>query len=356
MARYEIVATSVTFEQENLISPIMLSFRTTQRASVEKGISLSNHFLSDPMVLWRDYLIGSYVKAQHRTHGLFLWSMSEKSIFYFEVCHSVFPSPGALNPNSRQMKSFSQSTKVVDDVLFVGLGVSRGTHHHPAFCCIHMPSLVISTPLLGEHLSVTRNAVGVLLPKFINGSHETASYCLGRTTIYSIPAHSPTHPRYCFITTRALGHPSERSLGVKWEVFEMEVDLSTPGPIKIFSKLSWKYRVEHPIKLSHDSDHDLFLYPPLQRGGRPSVRFLRVGNLDTWRWARLGGVDRMHLTGMWVDKDAGYVIAHGDEAWRQSTRDCAFIWWFDVRKPGNMVYSRTKELISSWGRGLKWGF
>jgi len=100
MARFEIVATSVTFEQEDLISPIKLSFRTIQRAQVEKGAYLSDRFSKGPMVLWRDYLIGSYFKTQPGTGGLFLWSITDNSIFYFEVCHSFFSSPGALNPNS----------------------------------------------------------------------------------------------------------------------------------------------------------------------------------------------------------------------------------------------------------------
>src|SRR5258706_16123863 len=92
--RFEIVATSVTLEQENLISPIKLSFKTTQKVELEKEISLSNRFSDTPMALWCDYLIGTYFGA---TDGLFLWSMTENSIFYFEVCHSVFSSPGTLN-------------------------------------------------------------------------------------------------------------------------------------------------------------------------------------------------------------------------------------------------------------------
>ncbi len=66
--------------------PIKLSFGTTQSVTIEKGLPLEQ-FHQQPMVIWRDYLIGSYARAQHTTRGLFLWSMSENSIFYFEVCH-----------------------------------------------------------------------------------------------------------------------------------------------------------------------------------------------------------------------------------------------------------------------------
>ena len=91
MTRTEIVATSVTFEQENLTSPIKLSFTTTQRVLVEHVTSLSGNVFTHPMALWRDYLIGSYAREQPRTCGIFLWSMKESSVFYFEVCHLSYP-------------------------------------------------------------------------------------------------------------------------------------------------------------------------------------------------------------------------------------------------------------------------
>jgi len=342
------VATSVTFVQETLISPIKLSFRTTQRVPVEKGISLSNN----PMVLWRDYWIGSYFRAQPWARGLFLWSMTENYIFYFEVCHSFFSSSGALNSNSRQMKFSPHCTKVIDEVLFVSLDVSNNI----AYCLIHMPSLVISMALPGGSLTLTKNAVGMLLPKYFIGSRETVSHSLAHTKIYSIPAYPPTHPRYCFVIKRSLG----QSRGMEWEVFEVEIDMSVPSPIKIFSRVSWQYTVQRPAYPLCDSDDDLLLYLPLGRGGRPlaspSVRFLRVGKPDNWRVARLGGVDNMRLAGLSVDRDAGYVIIWAEADSHRTPRDCCFIWWFCERKSGNMVYSRTKELISSWGRGLKWRF
>ena len=98
MTRFEIVATLVTFEQENLTSSIKVTFRTIQRAPIERGTSLSDYVSGSPKVLWRDYLIGSFVRSQARTHGIFLWSMRKNSIFYFEVCEPLLPSPDALKP------------------------------------------------------------------------------------------------------------------------------------------------------------------------------------------------------------------------------------------------------------------
>ena len=145
--------------------------------------------------------------------------------------------------------------------------------------------------------------------------------------------------------------------GEGWEVFEVEVDLRTPGPIKIFSRVTSRYHAKLPAYQSHDSDDDLFLYVPPSRpqAGPSTIRFLRVGKLHTWGVVRFLGAYKMRREGLRVDRDAGYVIIWGREPWRGSSRECCFIWWsVDVRKPGNMA--RTKELISSWSRGLLRGF
>ena len=347
------MATSVTFEQESAISPTTLSCRTIQRVPIEKGTSLSKFSSTRSMVLWRDHLIGSYVRAQPRTHGIFLWSMRENYICYFEVCYSFFPSPGALNPNSRQMEFVPHCTKVLDDLLFVTFNVSDGTDWTTAYRCVHIPSLAISTQMPGGCLSLTENAFDVLLPKCIMESHAPGSISYAVTNIYAIPACSPAHPRYCFIIERALGQPQR----VEWEVLEVEIDLSIPGPIKVFSRVRKQYttvqRSTYPL---HDNVDDLLLYLPLGHGHLPraplSIRFLRVGKPGKERLARLGGVDKLYLSRLSVDRDAGYVTIWAAEDLHGYTRYYSFIWWLDKRKPGSMVYSRTRELISSWSRGL----
>ena len=352
MTRFEIVATLVTFEQENLISPIKLSFRTIQRVSIEKGPSLSNNSSTRPIALWRDYLIGSFARPQPRVRGLFLWNMKENTIFYFKVCHSFFPSLGALKPISRQMEFIPRCTKVIDDLLFTILNIYDRTHCRTAYRCIYILSLVTSTQLPDASLSLTEDAFAVLLPKCIMETRATWSLSSPHTTIYSVSTCLPTHPRYCFIIKRLLA----QSQGVEWEVLEVEIDLSIPGPIKVFSRVSQQYTVQRPTHPLHDSDDDLLVYLPLGRGRLPraslSVQFLQVGKPGKAQLARLGGINKMRLSWPRVDKDAGYVIFGAEEYSPQGTRDCSYIWWLDERKPGNMVYSRTKELISSWSRGL----
>ena len=341
------MATSVTFEQENLISPIKLTFRTIQRVPVDKGIFLN--FSNSLMALWRNYLIGSYYTARPWSHGLLLWSMTEKSIFYFEVCHSFHLSPGTLNPNSRQVEFIPRCTQVLGNVLFVRHDVRA--HWTTAYHCIHIPSLVISAQLPGGSLSLTKNAFAMLLPKRYGEPRATAHFP-AHAMIYSIPSCPPTHPRYCFITERSLG----QNQGVDWDVFEVEIDLSIPGPIKLFSRDRWQYTVRHSTPPIHDIDDGLLLHLQLGRGrllrASPSIRFLRVGKPDKWRVARLGGVDKMRLNRLSVDRDAGFVIIWEADDSPRSLGDCAYICWLDERKAGDMVYLRTKELISSWSRGL----
>ena len=347
------MATSVTFEQENLTSPIKLSFRTIQRVPIERGTQISNISSSNPMVLWHDYLIGSFARLGPETHGLFLWSMRENSIFYFEVCHSSFLLPGALNLNSGQTEFDPRCTKLLDDLLFISLDIFDGTRQNTTYHCIHIPSLVTSTQLPGGSLSLMASAFAVLLPECMMQLHAAWSPFSVYPNIYPIPACPPTHPRYCFINKRFTGTPQR----MEWEVLEVEIDLSIPGPIKIFSRVSRQYTVQHPTILSHESDDDLLIYLPLRRGDLPhaslSVQFLRVGTPGKERLARLGGVDKMRFTGLIVDRDAGYVIIWVADG---GTRDRSFIWWLGEGKSSNMVYSRTIELISSWSRGLLWRF
>ena len=360
------MATSVTFEQENLTSPIRLSFRTIQKLPIGNEITLSHKSPCNPTVLWRDYLIGSFSSRGRldnrpmwtinwRIYGLYIWSLAENSIFYFEVCHSIFPFPGASIPNSRQMEFIPRVAKIFDDVLFVKLHIFV-TDWTTAYCCLHIPSLVISTQLPGGSLSLTENAFNALLPKSIMQSHTTASRETLHTKIYSIPACTPTHPKYCFIIRRYQG----QSEGVGWDVLEVEIDLRIRGPIKIFSRISQQYYVHRPTDLLLDADDNLLLYLPLGDGGLPraslSVQFLRVGKPGEVRVARLGGVDKMSLFELSVDKDAGYVIIWAREDSPESYHGDSYIWWLDESKPDDMVYSRKKELKSTWSRRLLRGW
>ena len=136
--------------------------------------------------------------------------------------------------------------------------------------------------------------------------------------------------------SRFLGQPQ----GVEWEVLEVEIDLSIPGPIKIFNRVSRQYTLRVPSYLAHDYDNDILLDLPLGENPQPSVslsvRFLRVAKLGKERVAKLGGVDNMHVSWLIVDRDAGYVIIWVAGNLYLGTPRCSYIWWLDEREPGNM--------------------
>ena len=250
------------------------------------------------------------------------------------------------------------STKLCDDLLFVKPSPSGCVDYDTVYRCIHIPSLVISTQLPGGSLSLTENAFSVLLPKCTMEARAASSTCSVNAEIYSlptIPTSPSTHPRYCFILKRLLWE----SRRVDWEILEVEIDMSVPGPIKIFSRVSPQHIVQrptYPARPLHDNDKDLLLYLPLRHGYLPraslSVQFLRVGKPGKRGVAKLEGVEKMRLSVLRVDRDAGYVIIWAAEDWPGWTRESSFIWWLGERTHGNMVSPRTKELILGWSRGL----
>ena len=247
------------------------------------------------------------------------------------------------------------STKVCDDLLFVNLSPPGSIDHDAVYRCIHIPSLVISTQLPGGSLSLTENAFSVLLPKCAMEARAGGPNCSCNAEIYSIPTCPSTYPRYCLILKRVLWE----SRRVDWEILEVEIDMSIPGPIKIFSRVSLQdivQRPTYPLYPLHDNHKDLLLSLPLRRGYLPraslSVQFLRVGKPGEERVAKLGGVDKMRLSVLRVDRDAGYVIIWVGEDWPGWTRESSFIWWLGERTHGKIVFPRTKELILGWSRGL----
>ena len=161
------------------------------------------------------------------------------------------------------------SVKVRDDILFVKLDITRRTYR-----CIHLPTRVITTQLSSGSVDLTGKAFAALHPKCIMETRTKGSIGSFHEEIYSIPSRLPEHPRFCFICSRTL----EKSKGMDWEIFEVEVDLSIPGPIKIFSQVNRQYTVPRPTYFFHDSDDDLLLSLPLVHGHTPTsplgIRFL----------------------------------------------------------------------------------
>lgn len=134
---------------------------------------------------------------------------------------------------------------------------------------------------------------------------------------------------YYFIVERRLG----RYQGSVWDIFEVEIDLSIPGPIKGISRAcQWSSAGTY---LYHCSDDNLLLTLPSVHGIIPNaplnIRTLRVGTPDDWRAVKIGGMNKMRLSGLHVDRHTGYVIVWVREGRLRWTRECSFICWIDER-------------------------
>ena len=214
-----------------------------------------------------------------------------------------------------------------------------------------MPTLVTLAQLPGGSLALMEDELPSKCKVEIEivNLDETPSV---REEIYSIPACLPTHPRYCLIVGRRLGQRQNI-----WDIFEVEIDLSMPGPIKGIREVSQSsIAVSRGTHLYHCSDDHMVLILPSVHGTIPhaplSIRFLRVGTLGDWRAVKVGGMDKMCVSGLHVDRHAGYIMAWVKEGRFQWARECAFIWWIDERNQDMVWHSWVRDLVSSWSRRL----
>jgi hypothetical protein len=165
-------------------------------------------------------------------------------------------------PIQRQMTFVPHYIKVCDDLLFVKLEISGSS---TTYRCLHIPTLVLSTQLPDGSLDLTEKVFSELPPECKMETYTAGSIGSVHEEIYSIPSCRPTHLRYCFILSRVL----ERSTGMDWEVLEVEINSSIPGPIKIFSEVSRQYTVPRPTYFFHDGDTDLLISLPSKHGHIP---------------------------------------------------------------------------------------
>ena len=226
------------------------------------------------------------------------------------------------------MTNYPRGIKVCDDILFIRLVLSTSG---AIYRCIHLPTLVVTAQLPGGSIDLTENAFAPLLAECKFETCAKMSVESVHEEIYSIPSCLPNHPRYYFILTRYLDNGERQD----WEILEVEVDLSIPGPIKIFSRVSRQCIVAHSTNMFHHSIDDLLLSADDFMFSKPlEVRFLQVGKPDVWRELKLG--KKIYVDGLLVDRDAGYIIASGSED-IFGRRGLSFIWWVDDRKLGAVV-------------------
>jgi hypothetical protein len=232
--------------------------------------------------------------------------------------------------------------RVCEDLLFLVKPQIPGDHCTVTCRCVHIPSLVVlARP--GQSVDLTEEAFS-RLPQGCRIEMDTMESI--QETIYPFPSDTPLHPRYCFTYARVVREL--RSTEVSWEDLEIEIDLSIPGPIKPFRRITQGSTVSRP---GHAADDNLLLFSPLSYGiprGPLRVRFSRVGWQDAWRVANVKGYDKMRMRGLFIDRDAGYIYGHVQDDSLRQTRDCPIVWWFDPPHRASMM----KRWLFGWRQKL----
>jgi len=174
------------------------------------------------------------------------------------------------------------------------------------------------------------------------------------------------YPKYRFVLSYS---------GWSWEIFDVVLDLTVPGPLKPFQSVRHSLTYG-PGAVGHldASDGDLqvvFTFcssKPTLVHVRSFSHALEESDNRCWRLGRVEGLDRLLRHCLYVDRAAGYFIAAVDvgpgrgkdvRPWRP------FIWWFDwissgedilahPQGKGKIVRSGVRSAVSKVFTRLKW--
>ena len=242
------------------------------------------------------------------------------------------------------MSDLPSRIRVRDDLLFMKF-LLPGPYINATYCCIHMPSLVVSIQIPGEMVDLAFSR----LPKEGKMVIDTLG-TMGSINeqIYPSPSNTSAHPRYYFVLERNF----ESYIKMVSEVLTIEIDLSVPGPIKAFGRVVQEYTVPNQIRRFRAANDDVQLFFPFFYGDTPRVppivRSWGLGSRDAGRVANVEGIEEMRLDGVFVDRDAGYILAWVREGSLSWARDSAIIWWFSPTHTASPI----KRLLSGWSQKL----
>lgn len=215
--------------------------------------------------------------------------------------------------------------KVLEDILFVIKDRRPGSPFSKTCLCIHLPPLI--------HYACVDSGLPNRTPRklapcfeFGEGPGISEPWTSRREEIYSIPhdAGTSVYPKYRFVLS---------SFNTSWEVFDVELDLTVPGPLKPFRSVK-----HHNTMLSPDvrtclaaSDGDLLVLftsgvsTPWCINVRSFSQSLEESDVQSWRVSQVEELNRLDWSWLYVDRAAGYLLmGQGVDGNRQ-----ARIWWFD---------------------------
>lgn len=191
--------------------------------------------------------------------------------------------------------------------------------------------------------------------EFSEGTGGSERWSSRSEEIFSIP-HDPrttevtsisAYPKFRFVLSYS---------STSWDVFDVELDLTVPGPLKPFQSIKHHSRTLSPdVRTCIDgSDGDLVVLftisvsPPRCINVRSFSHTLEESDSQGWRVAQVEGLNRLVWSWLYVDRTAGYLLmGPGGDGNGQ-----AHIWWFDgVPSSGKdePVHSRGKDKVAAPG-------
>jgi len=137
-----------------------------------------------------------------------------------------------------------------------------------------------------------------------------------------------------------------------WDIFDVVLDLTVPGPLKPFRSVG-HHRITHRpgagMRDSIDaSDGNLLVVftgrrsPPTLVNVRSFLPTLEESDSECWRVGRVEGLDRLVWCWLYVDRAAGYLLT-SEPGGIGDVRPSSFIWWFDWVSSGEDIPAHPQE-------------
>ena len=244
--------------------------------------------------------------------------------------------------------------KVREDILFVIMDRKPGSSFAKTCHCIHLPLLI-------HHAfvdSALPKRATTKLFEFSEGEGGSERWFSSSEDIYAIPHDAGTtgpmsttaYPKYRIV----LSYPH-----FSWDIFDVELDLTVPGPLKPFRSVRhYRTRPGPDIQYSIDSlDGDLLVLStfctsaPTLFNVRSFSPTFEESDSECWRVGRVEGLDRLLWSWLYVDRAAGYFLASVDVGPGSGegfhVQPCPFVWWFDWVSSGEDIpaHPQGKEKI-----------
>jgi len=239
--------------------------------------------------------------------------------------------------------------------------------------CTHLPPLIHYAFVKSR---LPKRATWKLGPwfEFSAGEGSSERWFSSSEDIYAIPHDAGTtgpmsttaYPKYRFVLFYS---------HLSWDIFDVELDLTVPGPLKPFRSVKHHSTTPGPgIRFSlNASDGDLLVVftlcdsTPTLVNIRSFSPTFEESDGECWRVGRVEGLEKLVWSWLYIDRAAGYLLTSVDvgPGGVEGVRPCPFIWWFDwvsseedipahPQGNGKIVRSGVRSAVSKVFTRLKW--